>query len=163
MTERTVRSDPHLSDFESLMLTLERDPHLASGFANVTLLDRPADLTRIRARLLRGAAEIPQLRQKVVAGSVRLAPPRWVDDPEFAIERHVRRHTLAAPGDVDQVIDVAMGFCHQPYDTAHPLWEFLLIDGLSGGRGRDGPAHAPHAHRRSRGGAHVRTLHRPRT
>ena len=66
MTERTVRSDPHLSDFESLMLTLERDPHLVSGFANVTLLDRPADLAHMRARLLHGAASIPQLRQRVV-------------------------------------------------------------------------------------------------
>jgi WS/DGAT/MGAT family acyltransferase len=135
VTARTVRSDPHLSDFESLMLTLERDPHLASGFANVTFLDRPADLAQMRARLLRGAAEIPQLRQKVVAGPLRLAPPRWVDDPDFAIERHVRKHTLAGTGDVHEVIDLAMDFCHRPYDPAHPMWEFLLVDGLADGRG----------------------------
>lgn len=135
MTARTVRSDRHLSDFESLMMTLERDPHLTSGFANVTLLDRPADLAHMRARLLHGAAAIPQLRQKVVEAPVRFTPPTWADDSEFAIERHVRRHTLDEPGHLDQVIDVAMEFCHRPYDTNHPMWEFLLIDGLADGRG----------------------------
>ncbi len=117
------------------MWTLERDPHLASGFANITLLDRPADVERMRARLQPGLARIPQLRRRVQPGRSRLAPPRWVDDPDLDLERHVRSLTLDPPGSLDQVIDAAMAFCHRPYDAAHPLWEFLLIDGLDDGRG----------------------------
>lgn len=118
-----------------MMMTLEQDPHLASGFANVTLLDRPADLEHMRARLLRGAARIPQLRRTVVDDPLRLAPPRWIDDPDFAIERHVRSHTLTGAGDLAEVVAVAMECCSYPYDLTHPLWEFVLIDGLADGRG----------------------------
>ncbi len=135
MSDRPLRSDERLSDFESLMWTLERDPHLASGFANITLLDQPADVERMRARLQPGLARIPQLRRRVQPGWSRLAPPRWVDDPDLDLERHVRGLTLDPPGSLDQVIDAAMAFCHRPYDVAHPLWEFLLIDGLEDGRG----------------------------
>lgn len=124
-----------LSDFESLLWTLERDPQLASGFANITLLDRPADLDRIRARMTRAAALLPQLRRRVFSDPGKLAPPRWVDDPGFSIDRHVRQAHLDPPGDRTQLIAVAMEFCRRPYDSEHPLWEFLLVDGLEGGTG----------------------------
>ncbi len=117
------------------MWTLERDPTLASGFANVTFLDRPADLDMLRARLLRAAALVPQLRRRVLVDPIRLAAPRWVDDPDFAVERHVRAQHLDPPGDRDQVLDIAMEFCHRAYDQDHPLWEFLLLDGLADGAG----------------------------
>ena len=40
-----------MSDMEALMWNIEKDPHLSSTIANVTLLDRPADLERFRARM----------------------------------------------------------------------------------------------------------------
>ncbi len=124
-----------LSDFESLLWTLERDPHLASGFANITLLDRPADLARMRGRMTRAAALIPQLRRRIFTDPVKLAPPRWVDDPDFDVARHVRLLHLDPPGDEDRLIDVAMTFCRRPWDPERPLWEFLLVDGLADGTG----------------------------
>ncbi len=124
-----------LSDFESLLWTLERDPQLASGFANITLLDQPADLARMRARMTRAAALIPQLRRRIFTDPGRLAPPRWVDDPDFDVERHVRVLHLDPPGDADRLVDAAMACCRRPWDPDHPLWEFLLVDGLADGTG----------------------------
>ena len=130
-----------LSDFEALLWTLERDPQLASGFANITLLDRPADLERMRMRMARAAAVIPQLRRRIFADPGRLAPPRWVDDPDFDVDRHVRvLHLDPLGGDADALIDevlivAAMDFCRRPWDPDHPLWEFLLVDGLADGSG----------------------------
>ncbi|HET8930643.1 MAG TPA: wax ester/triacylglycerol synthase domain-containing protein [Acidimicrobiales bacterium] len=135
MSERPVQGADRLSDFESLLWTLERDPQLASGFANITLLDRPADVDRMRARMVRAAALLPQLRRRVFTDPAKLAPPRWVDDPEFSIDRHVRRLHLDPPGDRTQLVAAAMEFCRRSYDPEHPLWEFLLVDGLEGGAG----------------------------
>ena len=89
----------------------------------------------MRARLLRAAALVPQLRRRVYLDPAHLAAPRWIDDPDFAIERHVTARTLAPHGDLDAVIATAMEFNARPFDPDHPLWEFQLLDGLDDGRG----------------------------
>jgi len=61
--EREVRADRRMSDLEALMWNIEKDPHLSSTIANVTLLDRPADLERFRARMTDAVRRIPRLRQ----------------------------------------------------------------------------------------------------
>ncbi len=134
MADRPVRAEDHLTDFESMLWTLERDPTLTSGFANITFLDRPADIARMQGRMLRAAALIPQLRRRIFLDPARVAPPRWIDDPEFDIARHVHVKTLHDAKSED-VIDEAMAFCHRPYDPTHPLWEFLLLEGVSDGHG----------------------------
>ncbi len=135
MRDRPVRDADRLSDFEALLWTLERDPRFASGFANITLLDRPADPARMRARMTHAAAVVPQLRRRILPDPLGLATPRWVDDPDFSIGRHVRVRTLAAPGDTDRLVATALEFCNRAWDGDHPLWEFLLVDGLADGRG----------------------------
>lgn len=135
VTPRPVRDADRLSDFEALLWTLERDARFASGFANITLLDRPADLERLRSRMMQAAAVVPQLRRRVLADPLHLAPPRWVDDPDFAIARHVRAETLPAPGGSSELVRAALAFCDRAWDPTHPLWEFLVLDGLAEGRG----------------------------
>lgn len=135
MSARPVHEADRLSDFEALLWTLERDPVFASGFANITFLDRPADLQRMRDRMVEAAAVIPQLRRRIFADPLHLAPPRWVDDPEFTVDHHVGTVTLDAPGGTDELVRCALEFCNEPFDGDRPLWEFLLVDGLADGRG----------------------------
>lgn len=135
MADRPVRADRHMSDFDSLLWTLQRDPRLSSGFANITLLDQPADLELLRARLLRAAAIFPQLRKRVAPGVVGLTTPSWSDDPDFDIAWHVRTVPLDKPGTLEQLCELAVEFCHRPYDGSRPLWEFLVVNGLEDGRG----------------------------
>lgn len=133
--DRPVHDADRLSDFEALLWTLERDARFASGFANITMLDRPADLARMRSGMRRAAAVVPQLRRRLLVDPLGMTTPRWVDDQEFTIERHVGVTTLDAPGDRDQLVKAALEFCNRPYDTDRPLWEFLLLDGLADGSG----------------------------
>jgi diacylglycerol O-acyltransferase len=123
-----------MSDLEALMWTLEKDPHLSSTFANVTIFDRPPDLDRLRRRMQRAVAIVPRLRQRVVPGLGRLAPPGWGDDPEFELDRHVRRVALPAPGHERDLFDLAARLAAEPFDRARPLWRFTVIGGLEGGR-----------------------------
>ena len=59
-----------MSDVEALMWTLEKDPHLSSTFANVTVLDRPPGRRAAAAAAWSGrVAIVPRLRQRVVPGA----------------------------------------------------------------------------------------------
>jgi len=127
--------DRHLSDVEALMWTLEADPHLSSTFANVTLFDRPVDMDRLLARMERAVAVVPRLRRRVEGGLAGLTPPRWVQERELDLDRHVRRTALEGPGDVRDLLDLAVELAGRPFERDRPLWEFVVVDGLADGRG----------------------------
>jgi WS/DGAT/MGAT family acyltransferase len=123
-----------MTDFESLMWRLEADPHLAAGFAAVTLLDRAPDLARLRARLADAATHIPQLRRRAVSPIGHLAPPEWRDDATFSIDSHLRSTSLTGTRDDAELCALAVEITHSPFDRERPLWEFVVIEGLAGGR-----------------------------
>lgn len=123
-----------MSDVEALMWNLEKDPALASTFANVTILDQPPDLERLRRTMDRAVKVVPRLRQRVVPALGRLAPPEWQDDPEFDLDYHIRRIGLPAPGDERTLFDLATVLANTPLERTRPLWEFTVIDGLEGDR-----------------------------
>jgi diacylglycerol O-acyltransferase / wax synthase len=115
------------------MWRLESDPQLSSTFANVALLDKPADLDRFRRRMERASIVVPRLRQKVQESHVSGA--RWIDDPDFDINNHVRHVRLEAPRTLRHLYDYAVAVAATPFDRTKPLWEFIVVDGLPKGRG----------------------------
>ncbi len=132
--EREVRNDRRMTDVEAMMWNVEKDPYLSSTFGSITVLASPPDFVRLRRRLLRMVQRIPRLHQRVVPGLGRLAPPEWQDDPDFDIDYHVHHLALAPPGDDAQLFDFAAHFVAGPWDRTRPLWEFVVIEGLRGGR-----------------------------
>jgi diacylglycerol O-acyltransferase len=124
--------DRRMSDAEGLMWRLEKDPHLSSTFANVTILDRPVAMERLLRRMERAVAVIPRLRQRVQPSPVSLSPPTWVDDPCFDLAYHVRHVALPAPGSLRQLYDLATLVASDALDRNRPLWEYVLVDGVEG-------------------------------
>ena len=116
------------------MWRLEGDPHLSSAVGTVTLLDRPPDFDALRRRMQHAVSAVPRLRQRVRSSPGNLTPPVWVDDPEFDIDRHVRRIACPKPGTLRQVLDMAALMLADPFDRARPLWQFVIIEGLRGGK-----------------------------
>ncbi|MEY2403241.1 MAG: diacylglycerol O-acyltransferase / wax synthase, partial [Acidimicrobiaceae bacterium] len=133
-TARPVRGDRRMSDVEALMWNLEKDPALASSFANVTILDQPPDADRLRRTMEHAVKVVPRLRQRVVPALGRLAPPEWQDDTAFDLDYHIRHIALAAPATERALFDLAVALAAQPLERTRPLWEFTIIDGLEGGR-----------------------------
>lgn len=123
-----------MSDTESLMWRLEKDPYLASTFANITILDRAPNMDLLYARMERTALLFPRLRRRVMPAPGNLGNPTWVDDPSFDIRYHVRRISLSEPGDMRQLLDLVTLLVADPFDRSRPLWHFIVIDGLAGGR-----------------------------
>ncbi|MBU6201477.1 MAG: DUF1298 domain-containing protein [Acidobacteria bacterium] len=123
-----------MSDAEALMWRLEKDRHLSSTFANLTILDRPPDLEVLRERMRRATVAVPRLRQCVQPAPGGIGAPAWVDDAEFDVRWHVRRIALAPPGSMRQLQDLAALIASDPFDRTRPLWQFTVVEGLVDGR-----------------------------
>ena len=128
------RFDPKMSDAEGLMWRLEKDPHLSSTFANVTILDRAPNFERLLARFDQATYRMRRLRQRVQPVAANLSAPMWVDDPNFDLRYHVRHIALPKPGTMRQLLDLACLIACDPYDRTRPLWQIIVVDGLRGGK-----------------------------
>ena len=80
----------------------------------------------------RASRVVIRMRQKVVVPPVPTTPPRWVVDPDFDLDYHLRRVALPAPGTLRQLLDLAEVTLQSPLDTSRALWEAVYVEGLAG-------------------------------
>ncbi|CAB4799539.1 unannotated protein [freshwater metagenome] len=123
-----------MSGFESLMWELERDPQLSSTFANLTVFDQAVDRRAFRKRMEQAIINVPRLGQRVVTSMAPWELPKWVDDPEVDLDHHLRWMDLGGQGSQRELYDLVATLSRQPFDRERPLWEFVTIEGLAGGR-----------------------------
>ena len=101
--------------------------------APLTREDGSLDIARIRAFIGSRLHRIPRYRQRL-AHTPWLDQAVWVDDQSFNLEYHVRHTSLPRPGDVRLLKRLAGRILSQKLDASKPLWEFWVVEGLSGGR-----------------------------
>ncbi len=118
---------------DTIWLNMDRADNLMV-IESLMTLEAPVDWDRflgvVRDRL---ADRYPVFRQRPVWSHLPLVMPHWEDDPDFVIDRHVRRATLPAPGDDAALQRYVNGFISTPLDRDKPLWELHLIDGYGAG------------------------------
>ncbi len=137
MTSEAVPAQPaidfprDLGAFDYLMFRAEADPRSRSAGLTVALLDEAPDLARLRGVFDRASRVVVRLRQHVVVPALPIGSPRWVIDPDFDLEFHVRHVRLPEPGTLRQLLDLAQPILSAPFDVARPLWEAYLVEGLS--------------------------------
>ena len=124
-----------LSPLDYLMHRGEAHPATRSAFLNLEILDR-ADSGQLREAIDRASRVVIRMRQKVVVPPLPTTPPRWVVDPDFDLDYHLRRVALPAPGSLRQLLEAAELTLQSPLDTSRALWEALYVEGLEGGRPR---------------------------
>ncbi len=112
----------------------EANPRTRSGIMALEILDTTPDWDRFRTRFENASRRALRLRQKVVVPSLPTAAPRWVVDPDFNLDYHVRRMRVSEPGTLRQVFDLAELMLQSPLDIARPLWTATLIEGLPDGK-----------------------------
>ena len=123
-----------LSAFDQILHRGEANPRTRSGIMTVELLDTTPDWERFRARFDNASRKVLRLRQKVVMPTLPTVAPRWVIDPDFNLDFHVRRMRVPEPGTLRQVFDLAEVAAQSPLDISRPLWTATLVEGLEGGR-----------------------------
>jgi len=130
----TVEQPDELSPLDYLLFRGESRPATRSAFLDLEILDRPADWTMLHEALDRASRVVVRMRQKVVTPTFPVTSPRWVIDPDFNLDYHLRRVALPAPGTLRQLLDLAEVTLQSPLDTSRALWEALYVEGLEGGR-----------------------------
>jgi WS/DGAT/MGAT family acyltransferase len=131
-----LRYGEWMSESDSVLWHIERDPVLRSTITSVWFLDRIPDRERMDAVVERIVDEVPRLRQRVVDEQPGVAPPRWVDDPHLDVDFHYS--WIRLPGEHvtrRDVLDHAERFAGRAFDKDRPLWELRVIDGLPDRRG----------------------------
>lgn len=72
----------------------------------------------------------PRFRQRVVPSRLPLAVPCWVEVPELDLGAHLRRVTLAAPGDEAALANLIGSLASTPLERDRPLWQLHFVEGL---------------------------------
>ncbi|BBX97268.1 WS/DGAT/MGAT family O-acyltransferase [Mycobacterium lacus] len=123
-----------LGPVDYLMHRGEANPRTRSGIMALELLDITPDWDRFRTRFENASRRVLRLRQKVVVPTLPTAAPRWVVDPDFNLDFHVRRVRVSEPGTLRQVFDLAEVMLQSPMDISRPLWTATLVEGLADGK-----------------------------
>jgi len=127
-----------LSPLDASFLYLEK-PNVHMHVAGLAVVD-PS--TRPDGRLTFSALHdliasrihlVPRFRQRVAFPPLRLGGPVWVDDGDFDIAFHLRRHALPSPGGPRELADAVQRIHSRHLDRTKPLWEMYLIEGLEDG------------------------------
>ncbi|AFM18244.1 Diacylglycerol O-acyltransferase [Mycolicibacterium chubuense NBB4] len=119
-----------LSPLDQILHRGEANPRTRSGILTVELLDTTPDWEVFRTRFENASRKVLRLRQKVVTPTLPTAAPRWVVDPDFNLDYHVRRVRVPQPGTFRQVMDIAEVAAQSPLDISRPLWTATLIEGV---------------------------------
>ena len=118
---------------DGIWLNMDR-PNNLMVIDSVMWFDDPVDWDRliavVEARLL---DRYSVFRQRLVVGWFGLGSQHWEDDPDFSLERHLRKVTLPPPGDDASLQRYVESQMQVPLDRDHPLWELHLVDGYRGG------------------------------
>ncbi len=128
------RLSDELGPVDYLLHRGEANPRTRSGIMALELLDITPDWDRFRARFENASRRVLRLRQKVVVPTLPTAAPRWVVDPDFNLDFHVRRARVSEPGTLRQVFDLAEVMLQSPLDISRPLWTVTLVEGLADGQ-----------------------------
>jgi WS/DGAT/MGAT family acyltransferase len=130
----TVGLSDELGPVDYLLHRGEANPRTRSGIMALELLDTTPDWDRFLARFENASRKVLRLRQKVVVPTLPTAAPRWVVDPDFNLDFHVRRVRVSEPGTLRQVFDLAEVMLQSPLDISRPLWTATLVEGLADGQ-----------------------------
>ncbi|MDQ6613856.1 MAG: WS/DGAT domain-containing protein [Actinomycetota bacterium] len=127
-------SEDRMGDTDALMWSIEKDPMLRSTITSVLVFDRPVDHDRLTDKVERASRAIPRLRQRVMANTFSIAPPRWETDPNFDLRYHLRFVASPGAGTMADVLATTSPEAMSGFDLARPLWQLLVVDGMAEGK-----------------------------
>ena len=127
-------SSPRMNDMEAVMWRAERHPSLSSTIMAIELLDTVPDWKRLRYAHEWGSRLVKRFRQRVVDPFPHVRAPEFEEDPDFDLDRHLRRERIGPDAGIDEVLEVAEAVALAPLDRSRPLWEAVLVEGVGAGR-----------------------------
>jgi WS/DGAT/MGAT family acyltransferase len=128
MTER--RS---IGPVDTMWLNMDQ-PNNLMVIDGVMWFDESIDFERLGPLLQRRLIDrYPVFSQRPLPPDYPFGVSHWEDDADFDLSRHLRRHTLPAPGNLEALQRFVEGRMSVPFDHAHPMWEMTLVEGYGSG------------------------------
>jgi len=134
MASRSAANDRDMTAFDTVLFRGDEDPHTRALLAVTYVLDRTPTREQFVATFDRASRLILRLRQKVVAPPLPVFLPSWIVDPDFDLGYHLRFGRLPAPGSLRALMDASQAEVVTHLDSARPLWEAVLLEGVKGGK-----------------------------
>jgi WS/DGAT/MGAT family acyltransferase len=100
----------------------------------VAVLDRSPSYEAVLAKFAVLCRAGQHFRSVVVPGGLPWSGPRWEQVRDFDVGSHLIHVRAPFPGDLRVVLDLAQSMAGRPFDTARPLWEAVLVDGMAHGQ-----------------------------
>ncbi|WP_153538378.1 wax ester/triacylglycerol synthase domain-containing protein [Actinomadura macrotermitis] len=121
-----------MNPLDTLMWRCQSEPLLRAPLTILLLLDRVPDWDQVKSDHARAARVVPRLRQRPTSPSLLGGNCGWEEDPEFDIGRHMRRLRLPGAGGQAELLELTRHVTAAPFDDRRPLWESILVEGLTG-------------------------------
>lgn len=122
----------YLSFGDALFLHLEREG-VPINIASVAIFDGLISLEELVPYVEAKLGHIPRCVQRVVAPPFNIGLPSLEIDPEFDFRNHIHEATLKHGTDAE-LKALAGKLFSTNLDRNHPLWDFVLVHGLTGNR-----------------------------
>ncbi len=131
----------HLAPLDAAFLELEEGDASAHMHIGWTMVFDPLPgggtprVEDVRRQLEERLSMMPRFRRRLSTPDTgSLTYPTWVGDEEFDIAARVGHATLPEPGGRDELLEWIADFYSRRLDRTQPLWEMVLLDGLSDDR-----------------------------
>jgi WS/DGAT/MGAT family acyltransferase len=130
---RTLSGMQRLGGLDSAFLIFETSTmHMHVG--GLMLVDpatakQPYSFADYRRYVEERLPRVPGFRRKLATVPLNLGRPLWVEDPDFDLDFHLRRTTVAAPGGDRETADVVGDILSRQMDRSRPLWEMWVVEG----------------------------------
>src|SRR3954466_38238 len=126
-------ANDRLTGLDASFLHLEDEAAHMHVAAVMTFEGSPPPHTEVVEGIRSRLHLVPRYRQKLAFVPFGQGRPRWVDDPHFNLDYHVRHTALPEPGTEEQLKRLAGRVFSQRLDRDKPLWEMWVVEGLDGG------------------------------
>lgn len=94
----------------------------------------PHFVTKLFDAFRRYPASVPPLNYRLAGDLAGKVLPSWEISDDVDLDYHVRHSALPHPGGERELGELVSRLHSTPMDLSRPLWEYHLIEGLTGGR-----------------------------
>jgi len=77
---------------------------------------------------------IPRYRELATFDAFNIGHPRWEEDPDFDVKRHIEEITMPPGSSYDDLLQAIADLHSRMLPRDRPLWKMVLIHGIAGGR-----------------------------
>jgi diacylglycerol O-acyltransferase len=122
---------------DAAFLALET-PEAPAHVGGLTILDPTTSPDFSFAKLVATVGQrirlAPRLTQKLLELPLGLDRPYLVDDPDFDVQKHIRRIAVPGPGGLRELAELVSYLHGRPLHRDRPLWELWFIEGVEDGK-----------------------------